>query len=284
MHIIIRNLITVVRNHTIAQQQPLLPMSNYKWQQVAMLLMALGLPYEEMMPADKRKVSVKARQLLAKAQRNSHPTLDNDSQDVDNVMPNSNDTLRAVMRNRHTNRRLQQLQDDEEKDEDKAPATWEFFNLMVYNAEQLIGGRVHMPALLLMVTTLQQQGHLIDYPKLETWIQQLHLIKPVNWLTTVLVEVWGMEEDEIQYTYNPHPKAADMLYKALHKLLARLEKVARKPRSLGKAILMPLSQTTPKDMKGLCLLPRRKTLRYAPREALPLMLSNFHQHKEAMEE
>ncbi len=250
-----------------------------------MLLMALGLDAETMMPQEKRTVAAKAKKLLLSAHRNSRPvttTIHNDEHVV--TRQQHEEVQYASFCNRHLNRKLQAIHDADETDVDKAPATWEYFSLMVYNAEQLIGGSLHMPSLLRLGTMLKEKGDQIDYPKLEMWIQQVHLSKPVNWLTTILTEVFKIDADEIQYEYRPHPKAASMLYVALHKLLARIEKVARKPRSLSKAILLPLTSNSPRYYSGQRMFSRRITLRYAPREALPLLWNSFNKRIEAIEE
>ena len=288
MNIIIRNLISIMCNNTLAQDRPLEAMSNYKWQQTALLLMALGLDAEQMMPREKRWVAANAKQQLRNARKNNHPTVvqtetpahDEDTETVVDVI----DLLHPTLCNRRLNRKLQALKEEEEKDNDRAPVTWEFFSLLVYNAEQLIGGYIHMPSLLRQASLLKEKGHLIDYPKLETWIHEVRITIPVGWLTTVTTEVFQLDADEIQYAYRYHSKAASMLYGALHRMLKRVEKASHTPRSLGKAILLPLSTVTPQHHGGQRLLPRRTTLRYAPREALPLLMHNFHIRMEAIEE
>lgn len=277
MDIITRNFLAVMCNHAFAQQRPLEPMTDWKWTQVALLALSMRLDAVQMMPEDKRHLALQAENILPKEENSNTENGEENGQEQDST-PN------PAFCNKRLNRRLQTIREEEEHDNDRAPYTWTFFSLLVCNAEQLIGGRISMPLLLQQTAGLRQQGHLIDYPKLETWIQRMKIRKAVDWQTTIMTDIFQIPSDEIQYTWRHQQQAPDMLIQALEHQRQHIQEACMQQRTTGRTILMPLSTATARHIQGRRLLPRRITLRYTPREALPLLWRHFRSRMDLIEE
>lgn len=246
MDIIIRNTLTTILNKHFSANMPLEPMSKYKWQEVEQLLHLLDL-----------------------------------SDDESVTLPHSSP---VCMRNRRLNKRLDSIRKQEEDDNDRAPLTWEYFSLMVYNAELLLGGRIHFSQFIKMSLMLREHGHLIDYLKVEQWLRLLRLTKPASWITSIMTDVFRLTPEEIAYSYKHHKDASRMLYKGIARLHRNMRRESSTTSRQHKSVLLPLTLTPIRQRNGQRILQRRKTAVMSPREAIPLLWHNARRRLDDIEE
>ena len=54
---------------------------------------------------------------------------------------------------------------------------------------------------------LRQQGHRVDFVKFETWVKQLRIYGMVSLLSSLLIQLFSFDPDELPFRFKTYPQA-----------------------------------------------------------------------------
>ena len=202
MNIIQRNFFRLLRSGAFKDEDPLEPMSAFKWRRLLQV--------------------VEAQNVLASFAKG----LGNHQQDVRLNIPTdvtaglsqkmqenearrraiSNDDVR--MSNIFLNRKFKHIIENELNDEEESSVeTIDLLELIVYNVSTILNRGLNLDSIIQLGEYLRKWGDKVDFVKLETWLSSLHLKRMAQLQGSILISVFGFDQDELPFVEIPERHA-----------------------------------------------------------------------------
>ena len=212
MDIIKRNFFRLLRSGAFNEQEALEPMSAFKWRRLYQMVEA-----QQVVPA------------FAKgAYNNGHDETLNIPDDLLKVIGNKNrDDLmpqasffaeRPELRNMILNRKLKKIYKNERHSIDTSVETMELLTIIINNVNNMLNKGLCMGGIIQLGVYLRNKGHLVDFIKLETWLKQLHMQRMAQLQGSILMAVFGFEQDELPFVEKEEPSAYKLTMRAVSNL------------------------------------------------------------------
>lgn len=211
MEIINRNFFRFLSSGAFGCECDIEPMSQFKWQQTIAAAYLLGVtPYlakgivahegdsgmnlsGDMMDMIRREA----------AKADSRITLVSMHVRDKYVMPH----LANVM----NNIRLKRIVYGEYHSIDTSVTTLNMLEIIIKNINGMMGGGVDMYGLIQLGLFLRQRGQNVDFVKMDTWLGKLGMKRMANLIGSMLILLFGFEDDEIPFVNNKDGKAKDII-------------------------------------------------------------------------
>ena len=212
MDIIKRNFFRLMRSGAFNEKEALEPMSAFKWRrlyqmveaqrvEVAFARGAYNNGYDETLniPDDLLKVI---------GQKNK-----------ENLMPPASFFAeRPELRNLILNRKLKKIYNNERHSIDTSVETLELLTIIINNVNNMLNKGLGMSGIILLGVYLRNKGHRVDFIKLETWLKQLHMQRMAQLQGSILMAVFGFEQDELPFVEKEEPSAHKLTMRAVSNL------------------------------------------------------------------
>ena len=166
MDILTRNYYCLLRNGAFAGNEPLEPMSQYKWRKVTAMAVSDGVAHH--LPEAYRTMTKGAKATTA-------------------GIPDAH------------GRRLRRLTANERHSMDCSVATLELLNIIMYNIEQTVNRHTSLRAMIDMGLFLRARGDKVDYIKLELWLRKLHVRRMAELHAGILIATMGFQMRELPF-------------------------------------------------------------------------------------
>lgn len=203
MNVLIRNYYRLLRNGAFGHNEPMEPMSQYKWHKVMLMAQNDGVVH---LLADGNKEIGNAA--------GSPPLTTTDAlrpANVNHTPIGESSFIRGWRLRRITNRERHSI--------DCSVATLELLDILMHNIEQTICRHTSLRTIIDMGLFLRTQGDKVDYIKLERWLRTLHVRRMATLHAGTLVAVMGFQLSELPFISRYDPWA-ERLIVADHRLTA----------------------------------------------------------------
>lgn len=105
---------------------------------------------------------------------------------------------------------------------DTSVETLQLLNIIVFNISSIEDEIISVKGIITLGKYLREQGHLVDYVKLDNWIAELHIKKMASFLSSLLLNAFGFDKSELPFLYKTDKTA----YVRLCAQLTRPEKTS----------------------------------------------------------
>ena len=209
MNIIQRNFFRLLRSGAFKDEDPIEPMSPFKWRRLFQIVEAQNvvtacaqgidnhLQDERFnLPADIKDNM--AAKIAANEERRSAI---------------SNDDVR--MSNIFLNRKLKRIIKNELEDEESSVETIDLLELIVYNVSTILNRGLNLDGILQLGEYLRKWGDKVDFVKLDAWLSSLRLRRMAQLQGSILMSVFGFEQDELPFVVKPEKAARKLTIRAI---------------------------------------------------------------------
>lgn len=105
----------------------------------------------------------------------------------------------AHFNNRFKQRRYERICDSEPHDIAPSMETLHLLKLHVTISDDIIASSLPIAGIISVGRYLRNDGHKVDYIKLENWLTRLGIVQTSSLIASLLIELFGFEEDEFPY-------------------------------------------------------------------------------------
>ena len=102
--------------------------------------------------------------------------------------------------NKFLNNRLKAIREGEPHAMDTSIETLHVLNIIVHNVEDTLNKGVVLRGIVDLGIYLRTMGHKVDFVKLESWLNRLHIESLAQFQGSILILLLGFEEDEVPFT------------------------------------------------------------------------------------
>lgn len=95
--------------------------------------------------------------------------------------------------------------DEERHAIDTSVETLQLLNIIIYNIGCMNSEGISIQGVVKIGHYLRQQGHRVDFVKLDAWISRLFIKRAVSLLSSVLLYIFNFETDELPFLYRKYP-------------------------------------------------------------------------------
>lgn len=212
MNIINRNLMRLLRAGMYHDFDDIEPMSTFKWHRLMQYASVMGVS-----------------DVTARGARNfqfsKNPLPD---MSLFNIADNANlyeqlsdEAMRdKELSNALLNHRLQNIYKKELKADDPSPETVKMLNLLIFNTTSLLQSDVTLPPLMIAGLFLRRNGDMVDFIKLQQWIELLGMQHFASFIGSLLIDALGFSAEEVQFVSQHRPEAILMLERNILRMAA----------------------------------------------------------------
>lgn len=94
---------------------------------------------------------------------------------------------------------------------DTSVETLQLLNLIIYNIDCMNKSGLSLPGIVQIGRYLREQGHRVDYVKLDTWISKLFIKRMASLLSSVLLYIYNFESEELPFLYKKRPEVRKLI-------------------------------------------------------------------------
>ena len=210
MNVIERNFFRLLRAGVFTNEEPIEPMSPWKWRRLYQIAVTLNVApqlahgveacqqeyFVSIMPTDMKEKWAKAKN----APVQDRMANSDEEEEDDNVTSLTNPIL---------DRKLQAIM-DAESDSSETPTRLMLLNL-VLNTRNILNEGIALPLLIELGQMTRNTASPVDYDKLGGWIKELRLQPMADLLGTLLVLLLGFKQEEINFMKKMLTKPAQQL-------------------------------------------------------------------------
>ena len=206
MEIINRNFFRLLRSGSLNEFVALEPMSNFKWNRLFEMLKAQDV------------VSIALRG-VKNYQYDETATIPKFL--IENFSMASNGTTdksTCHLSNPILNNRLKRIQDKERHAIDTSVETLQLLEIIVENASRTLNHGIPIKELLNLGKFLRTQGDHVDFVKLDTWLQNLHLRRMAQLQGSIIIIVFNFDNNEVPFVQKIESKALSLTMRAVNNI------------------------------------------------------------------
>lgn len=203
MNIIIRNLLRLVRAGIFHDFDSIEPMSPYKWRKLTLYSNALHI--SDIIARGIRNFQYDHGNIPSlNLSDNNQPTIAFDKMLEEAIADKQ-------LSNALLNHKLQHIYEKEARAEEPSPETIQMLNLLIYNTASLLHNDISLPPLIITGLYLRRNGDMVDFIKLQSWIEHLGMQHLASLIGCLLTETLGFSADEVPFITEQRPEANSLL-------------------------------------------------------------------------
>lgn len=208
MTVIERNFFRLLRAGAFTNDEPIEPMSSWKWRRLYQLAVTLNVANHigRGVEACKREffVSIMPIDLEEKWEKAKNTPVQNIAESMDEDDENVTSLTNPIL-----DRKLQAIM-DAESDSSETPTRLMLLNI-VLNTRNILNEGIALPLLIELGQMMRNTASPIDYDKLGKWIKELRLQPMADLLGTLLVMLLGFKQEEVHIMRKMQSKPAQQL-------------------------------------------------------------------------
>ena len=200
MDIITRNFFSLLRSGALNEYETIEPMSEFKWKRLEQMVVAQHVEssawkgirnhqYDEMM--------------------NIPSYLVNEHQPSEQPVPP------VQLSNRILNARLQRIIRNERHAIDTNMGAIDVLNIIVNNISSMLNYGSMLSGLIRLGSYLRNKGDKVDYVKVETWLNKLHIRRMAQLQGSMLISVFNFEPSELPFVVRIEPAAYNLVLRSV---------------------------------------------------------------------
>ena len=170
----------MIRNGAFGENEPIEPMSEYKWRKI-----------KKMAEADGVATYMKT--------------------DGIHTLVNPGEQQKPAKYDMPSGRRLRHITEKERHSMDTSVASLELLNIMMHNAEQTLIRRTSLRMIIEMGVFLRTKGDKVDYIKIERWLRKLGVRRLTELHCSVLIVLFHFDISELPFMRRCSPMAERLM-------------------------------------------------------------------------
>jgi hypothetical protein len=209
MNIIQRNFFQLLRSGAFDDKEPIEPMSAFKWRRLLQVVEA-------------QNVIVPFSKGLNRHSQDKRLNVPTDiTQDMEGRIAASESRRRTIsnddvrLSNIFLNRKLKRIIENELKDEESSVETVDLLEMIIYNVSTILNRGLNLDGIVQLGEYLRKWGDKVDFVKLDNWLNCLHLKRMAQLQGSILMYVFGFEQDELPFVEKPEKRAMHIAMKAI---------------------------------------------------------------------
>lgn len=214
MDIIQRNFFRLLRTGAFDDKEAVEPMSAFKWRRL----------YQMVEVQEVIDVFISGVNKQSKEEGLNLPDdLKADIQtklDAENIKRKSfNDLQQMELSNPILNKKLQKILSAERHSIDTSLETMQLLSIIIFNVNSMLNNGLSLHGIIRLGQFLRQRGDRVDFVKLESWLHQLHLSRMAQLEGSILMAVFGFEQDELPFVAKEEKEAYNLTIRAVSNLV-----------------------------------------------------------------
>ncbi len=200
MEIIKRNFFSLLRSGALNEHVTLEPMSNFKWKRLFQLL-------------ETQKVVSIAIKGIRNHQYNTNIQIPQQFiEDLSSKIEEETDLFyeKPSLSTPILNKRLQKIRNNEVHSIDTSTETLYLLDIIVYNINHILNNGISLRGILEIGRFLRTEGEKVDFVKLDTWLNKLHIQQIAQLQGSILIAVFNFERDEIPFVHQVERQAYNL--------------------------------------------------------------------------
>ncbi len=121
----------------------------------------------------------------------------------------------VMMANPMLNRRLKHLQEKERLQETPSLETIYMLRIIVSNVNATMSHGIPIRGIIQLGQYIRTRGPKVDYPKLEHWLGQLHILRMAQLQGTILIHCFGFNVDELPFVKKMEKHAMQLVIRTI---------------------------------------------------------------------
>lgn len=127
--------------------------------------------------------------------------------------------IKIELSNRILKKKFEKIIINERHAMDTSIETLEMLKLIVFNTNAMLNHGISLEGIIKLGQYLRSKGDKVDFIKLEKWLIALHLRRIAQLQGSILINVFGFEQDEIQFVSKVEPAAFALTMKTISNLV-----------------------------------------------------------------
>lgn len=212
MNIIQRNFFRLLRSGAFDENEPVEPMSPFKWRRLFQMVMA-----QRVVPVFAKGVAnhnddvglnlpADLMQQIAESQKN---------EDLGSEVITEEELQFSSKR---LNRKMKRIINKEMNDNEISMETVDLLELIIFNVYHILNKGLSMDGIIRLGRYLRIRGDKVDFVKFDQWLSQLHLQRMAQLQGSILIEVFGFEKDEVPFVVTKEKDALRLTIQSISNL------------------------------------------------------------------
>lgn len=202
MNVIQRNFFNLLQSGALNQFHPLEPMSLFKWNRLLLITQIQDVSPIVLRGMKNHQFDNNAPLPARVIQSLENITADRQEHDA-GMTGNSVPQLSNLL----FKRRLRKIQQNERHTIDASLISVELLNIIVQNVNHILKRGIPLSGILQLGQFLRTRGDKVDFVKIDTWLEQLHLTRFAQLEGSFLVTMFSFTPDEIPFLHQVEPSA-----------------------------------------------------------------------------
>lgn len=221
MNIIKRNFLRLLRLGAFGENEVIEPMSKFKWEvifHIANIHNVVGVIFDGI-AKNKENEALIPQDIILKYKK----ILDEEGYGIKAQATGSRPSVQlpdaglSHMCNGFLNARLKRIRENEPQSADASVETLNMLDIIVQATECTMTYGLSFATILRIGIYLRVDGDKIDFVKLENWLRKLNLTRMAQLEGSILIDIFGLEMDEIPFVNKMEPSAHKIAIEALEK-------------------------------------------------------------------
>lgn len=212
MNIIERNIFRLLRTGAFNAKESIEPMSAFKWRRLFQMVEAQNLVF----------VFAHGIETYGNDENINLPA---DLKEELEKRLTENDTNRKTfededirLSSRLLNRRLKRLIKREMQSEETSMETVDLLEIIIFNVNQILNYGLSLDGIIRLGQYLRKRGDKVDFVKLDSWLNRLHLTRMAQLQGSILIAAFGFELEELPFVQKEEKNAMKLAIRAVGNL------------------------------------------------------------------
>lgn len=208
MDIIQRNFFRILRAGAFDSDESMEPMSAFKWRRLYQMVEAQNLEHVFAEGADK----------TVKDKRFNMPKTLWDKVKVN--LPGAEESKEITedevrFSSGFLNRRLKKTINGELHNIDTSVESLDLLEIIVFNINRMLNSGIDLDGIIRLGKYLRTRGNKVDFVKIDTWLDQLHIRRMAQLQGSILMEFFGFEKDELPFVRDKEKEAFKLTVRSI---------------------------------------------------------------------
>lgn len=202
MDIIKRNFIRLLRSGALNEYESIEPMSAFKWRRLLQM-------------SEVQEVNAMTLKGIRNHQYDKELNIPKEC--MDELMSQPTNALQPTARlsNLLFNRRLRKIREHEPNASESSMDTLALLDIIVGNTSNMLNKGICLRGIMEMGRYLRLNGNHVDFVKLDNWLQRIHIRRMAQLQGSMLIAVFGFEQDEVPFVERIEPKAGKIALRSI---------------------------------------------------------------------
>ena len=212
MNIIERNIFRLLRSGAFDTKEDIEPMSPFKWRRLYQMIVAQNL-----VPVFEHGTTTHGRDEQLNLPDDIMTLMKQETADGNYDRKTFGDED-IRLSSRLLNHRLKRIIKREMQSEETSMETVDLLEIIIFNVNQILNYGLSLDGIIRLGQYLRKRGDKVDFIKLDDWLDRLHLSRMAQLQGSILISVFGFEQNELPFVLKEEKNARKLAIRAVGNL------------------------------------------------------------------